>query len=151
MCFPSVSLFFLSLCVCLSVYLSVCPPPPSLPFLFISVSMFGFFQLQRKCIILQVVIDILVLGCFLLLLLHTETNIAWFSILRSLLARNNGTHTTMSSVKEFQEAVMHVYVVVVVFPSWTLWGSPGLCTHTCTRTSAGTLHGTLHRVRGSLL
>ena len=35
-------------------------------------------------------------------------------------------------------------VVVVAFLSWTLSGSPGICTHTCTCTSTGTLH----RVRG---
>ena len=34
--------------------------------------------------------------------------------------------------------------VDVAFLSWTLWGSPGMCTHTCTCTSTGTLH----RARG---
>ena len=30
--------------------------------------------------------------------------------------------------------------LVVAFFSWTLWASPGMCTHTCTCTSTGTPH-----------
>ena len=43
-----------------------------------------------------------------------------------------------------QRTKYYVFVVVVTFLRWTLWGSPGMCTHTCTCTSTGTLH----RVRG---
>ena len=35
------------------------------------------------------------------------------------------------------------WVIVVAFLSWTLWGPPGMCTHTCTCTCTST--GTLHR------
>ena len=39
---------------------------------------------------------------------------------------------------------IYIYNGSSAFLSWTLWGSPGMCTHTCTCTSTGTLH----RVRG---
>ena len=49
------------------------------------------------------------------------------------------------------ELIFHYFwaqFVVVAFLSWTLWGSPSMCTHTCTCTSAGTLQS--HSVFGGL-
>ena len=52
------------------------------------------------------------------------------------------TGTVCESLKT--TLVQELFVVVVVFLSWTLWGSPSMFTHTHACTSTGTLH----RVRG---
>ena len=75
-----------------------------------------------------------------------------FALLLSFLSRKNEVKLKMMTLSLKDEhclcrqdnVCLIIVIVVLAFLSWTLWGSPSMCTHTCTCTNTGTLH----RMRG---